>query len=77
MVLSQNLKTMQCAKKEKYLKKDMRSSNYRCVEFVNLSMSSLGVFSYDCPMFLEMMSDIGIYKKQQHVVIKKKDKSSH
>ena len=63
---------MQCAKKEKYLKKDMRSNNYRRVEFLNLSMSSLRVFSYDCPTFLEMMSDIGIYKKQQHGVIKKR-----
>ena len=49
----------------------MRSNNYRRVEFVNLSMCSLGVFSYDCPTFLEMMSDIGIDKKQQHHIIKK------
>ena len=63
---------MQYAKKEKYMNviKDMRS-NYRCVQFVNLSMSSLGVFSYECSTFLEMMNDIGIDKTQQHYIIKK------
>ena len=50
--------------------KDMRS-NYRSVKFVNLSMSSLGVFSNECSTFLEMMNDIGIDKKQQHYIIKK------
>ena len=41
------------------------STNYRCVKFVNLSMSSLGVFSDECSTFLDMMNDIGIDKKQQ------------
>ena len=59
-------------RKEKYLNliKEM-SRNYRCVKFVNLSMSSLGVFSNECSMFLDVMNDIGIYKKQQPYVIKK------
>ena len=39
------------------------SGNYRCVRFVNLSMSSLGVFSNECSTFLDMMNDIGIDKK--------------
>ena len=50
------------------LVKDMRS-NYRRVKFVNLSMSSLGVFSNERPMFLEMMNDISIDNKQQHYII--------
>ena len=45
--------------------------NYRCVRFVNLSMSSLGVFSDECSTFLDMMNDIGINKKQQCYIIKK------
>ena len=57
-------------KKEKYLNliKEM-SRNYRCVKFVNLSISSLGVFSDECSTFLDIMNDIGIEKKQQHFVL--------
>ena len=47
------------------------SRNYRCVKFVNLSMSSLGVFSDECSTFLDMMNDIGIDQKQQLYIIKK------
>ena len=39
------------------------SSNYRFVKFVNLSMSSLGVFSDESSTFLDMMNGIGIDKK--------------
>ena len=45
-------------------------SNYRCVKFINLSMSSLGVLSNECSTFLEMMNEIGI-DKTQHYIIKK------
>ncbi|CAH3169166.1 unnamed protein product, partial [Porites evermanni] len=41
------------------------------VRFVNLSISSLGVFSDECSMFLDMMNDIGIDKKQQLYITKK------
>ena len=47
------------------------SRNYRCVEFVNLSMSSLGVLSDECSSFLVMMNDIDIDKKHQLYIIKK------
>ena len=47
------------------------SRNYRCVRFVNLSMSFLGVFSDECSTFLDMKNDIGIDKKQQRYIIKK------
>ena len=46
------------------------SRNYRCVKFANRSMSSLGVFSDECSMFLDMMNGIGIDKKQQLYIIK-------
>ena len=59
-------------KKEKYLNLiNEMSRNYRCVRFVNLSMSSLGVFSDECSTFLDMMNDIGIDKKQQRYIINK------
>ena len=59
-------------KKEKYLNLVNRMSrNYRCVRFVNLSISSLGVFFDECSTFLDMMNDIGIDKKQQRYIIKK------
>ena len=59
-------------KKEKYVNlMNEMSRNYRCVRFVNLSMSSLGVFSDECSTFLDMMNDIGIDKKQQRYIIKK------
>ena len=45
----------------------LMSRNYRCVKFVNISKSSLGVFSDECSTFLDMMND----KKQQLYIIKK------
>ena len=54
------------------------SRDYRCVKFVNPSMSSLGVFSDERSTFLDMMNDIDIDKKQQdYIIIKKNDKYSH
>ena len=59
-------------KKEKYLNLVNRMSrNYRCVRFVNLSISSLGVFFDECSTFLDMVNDIGIDKKQQLYTVKK------
>ena len=67
-----NLNNNAVRKKEKYLNLiNEMSRNYRCVRFVNLSMTSLGVFSDECSTFLEMMDDIGIDKKQQRYIIKK------
>ena len=67
-----NLNNNAARKKEKYVNLiNEVSRNYRCVRFVNLSMSSLGVFSNECSTFLDMMNDIGIDKKQQRYIIKK------
>ena len=67
-----NLNNNAVRKKEKYVNLiNEMSRNYRCVRFVNLSMSSLGVFSNECSTFLDMMNDIGIDKKHQRYVIKK------
>ena len=66
-----NLNSNAVHKKEKYLNliKEM-SRNYICVKFINLSVSSLGIFSYECCTFLDMMNDIGVDKMQQHYIIK-------
>ena len=70
-----NLNNNAVRKKEKYVSLiNEMSGNYRCVRFVNLSMSSLGVFSDECSSFLDMMNDIGLDKKQQRYIIKKKTK---
>ena len=67
-----NLNNNAVRKKEKYLNLiNEMSRNYGCVRFVNLSMTSLGVFSDECSTFLDMMDDIGIDKKQQRYIIKK------
>ena len=41
------------------------------MKFVNLSMSFLGVLPNECSMFLDMMNDIGVDKKQPLYIIKK------
>ena len=66
-----NLNNNAVRKKEKYLNliKEM-SRNYRCVKFVNLSLSSLGIFCDEFSMFLDMMNNIGIDKTQQLYIIK-------
>ena len=67
---SSNVNNNAVLKKEKYLNLiNEMSRNYRCVRFVNLSMSSLG--SDECSTFLDMMNGIGIDKKQQRYIIKK------
>ena len=67
-----NLNNNEVRKREKYLNLiNEMSRNYRCVRFVNLSMSSLSVSSDECSTFLDMMNDIAIDKKQQLYIIKK------
>ena len=69
-----NLENNALRKIEKYLNlvKDMRS-NYSCVKFVNLSMSSLGVFSNECSTLQEMLNDIGVDKKRAIIPYNKKN----
>ena len=67
-----NLNNTAVRKKEKYLNLiNEMSRNYGCVRFVNLSMTSLGVFSDECSTFLDMMDDVGTDKKQQRYIMKK------
>ena len=51
-------------KKSKY-KELIREQNehFNSVKFVNLSFSSLGVFSKECSTFIEMLNDFGFHAK--------------
>ena len=48
-----------------------QSKNFKSVKFVNLSISSLGVFDKECLSFLEMLDTIGLDKNHQKYCIKK------
>ena len=45
------------------------SRNYRRVKFVDLSMSSLCVFSDECSTFLDMMNDVGLTKSSNFIIL--------
>ena len=65
-----NLNNNAVRKKEKYLNLiNEMSRNYKSVRFVNLFISSLGVFSDECSTFLDRMNETGIDKKHQHYII--------
>ncbi len=59
-------------KKEKY--KDLiikLDENFVSVKFVNLSISSLGVFDKECDTFIEMMNDLGLDDQHQRYCFRK------
>ncbi len=59
-------------KKSKY--KELISEqkeHFDSVKFVNLSISSLGVFAKECSTFLQMLDDLGFEKKHKNYCIKK------
>ena len=66
--LSNNVKR----KKEKY-KNLIRELNkvFQTVKFVNLSMSSLGVFDKECDTFMKMMNDLDMGDNYQQHCIRK------
>lgn len=58
-------------KKAKY--KDLITQvdkNFLTVKFVNLSVSSLGVFDEECRTFLEMLNDLRLDKRQPYCIKK-------
>ena len=48
-----------------------QKKQFKAVKFVNLSISSLGVFSKECHSFLDMLNDLGFDKRHQHFAIRK------
>ena len=67
-----NLKNNAERKRKKYrnLMNDL-SSDYQQAKFINLSISSLGVFSDDCSTFVDFLESLDFDSKQQKYVIRK------
>ena len=59
-------------KKDKYMQltRDL-SSKYRSVNFINLSISSLGVFGKSCNSFIAMCNDLNIDKQNLNYALRK------
>ena len=59
-------------KKDKYMQhtRDL-SSKYHNVKFINLSISSLGIFGNSCNSFIAMCNDLNINKQQLNYVLRK------
>ena len=59
-------------KREKYqdLVKE-QSKHFDSVKFINLSISSLGVFDKECSSFIDMLNTLGMDKKHQQYYIRK------
>ena len=59
-------------KREKYqdLVKE-QSKHFYSVKFINLSISSLGVFDKECSNFIDMLNTLGMDRKHQQYYIKK------
>ena len=67
-----NLQTNADRKKERY--KDLiaqQKKHYKSVKFVNLSISSSGIFSKECDAFLEMLNDLGLDDRHRKYCIRK------
>ena len=45
--------------------------NFNEVNFVNLSMSSLGIFAQECSTFLEMLENVGLDKNYRTFCVRK------
>ena len=56
--------------KYRYLLHDLES-NYRHVKFVNLSISSLGIFGQSCNSFIQMCTDLSINTGHTRYIITK------
>ena len=48
-----------------------QKEHFNAVKFVNLSISSLGVFAKECSSFIEMLNDLDFQKHHQNYCIRK------
>ena len=67
-----NLQTNVDGKRRRY--EDLitqQKKKFKSVKFVNLSISSLGVFSKECHSFLDMLNYLGLDKRHQYFSIRK------
>ena len=67
-----NLKNNVKRKKDKY-REPLRQlvKNFNQVKFINLSISSLGIFAEECSTFLDMLESIGPDKNHQMYCVRK------
>ena len=67
-----NLKNNVKRKKDKY-RELLRQlgKNFNQVKFINLSISSLGIFAEECSTFLDMLESIGLDKIHQMYCVRK------
>ena len=67
-----NITTNADRKRNKYLQltHDL-SSKYRNTKFINLSISSIGIFGKSCKSFIEMRNDLGIEKQHLNYILSK------
>ena len=68
-----NLENNVKRKKAKYreLVRQLDKNFNKGVNFVNLSMSSLGIFAQECSTFLEMLGNVGLDKNYQTYCVRK------
>ena len=48
-----------------------KKEHFNAVKFVNLSISSLGVFAKECSSFIEMLNDLDFQKHHQNYCVRK------
>ena len=67
-----NITTNAYRKRNKYLQltRDL-SSKYRNAKFINLSISSIGIFGKSCKSFIKMCNDLGIEKQHLNYILSK------
>ena len=66
--LENNVKRKKAKYRELVKKLDQ---DFNEVKFVNLSMSSLGIFAQECSSFLEMLDNVGLDTKHQTYCIRR------
>ena len=67
-----NLKSNSNRKKLRYKQLIIEQKrNYNAVEFINLSISALGVFAKECSPYLDMLDDLGFDEKHKKYFIRK------
>ena len=63
-------KTLNVKNQNKELIREQKE-HFNAVKFVNLSISSLGVFAKECSSFIEMLNDLDFQKHHQNYCIRK------
>ena len=72
LAMRQTSRTTLNGKKAKYRELVRQlDENFNEINFVNISMSSLGIFAQECSTFLEMLGNVGLDKNYQTYCVRK------